>query len=657
MGLQVAAEAVEEFRDGVFFVPLASVTDPQLVPSAIVTALGLTQVAGSPLDHLRQYLADKETLLVLDNFEQVIDAAPHLAEVLRGAPRMKLLVTTRAALHISGEQEFAVPPLELPDASSQVPHEELATNEAVVLFVERASAVRPGFRVTPENARSLVEITSRLDGLPLAIELAAARIKLLSPQDISQRLNDRLGLLAGGARDLPRRQQTLRDAIAWSYDLLDGPPRRLLARLAAFRGGAALEQVEAVCGPSQELGMDVLEALGVLVDQSLLMQREAGGTSRLLMLETIREFAWEQLATSGGAAEIAERHARAYLALADEAAGHLLSWQQVVWLDRLEEEHDNLRAALTWAVEERQTDVALRLRTLLWRFWQIRGHLEEASQRLAEVLALPGGGARERAQALEAAGSVAYWQGAMERAGDLYRAHLRAMEELDDRAGVANALYNLSSVFTGGDPEQAARSAQESLSIARELGDEDGIVKGLFGAGSVAWMAEDWDGARSNFQEALEFLRRLDDPFHLGWTLFMLGTAEIRAGRSDRSRPLLEEGLRIFHRLGDITGVLFHLHGFTALALEDGQPERAVRLLGATARLRETSGAALVDKVSHEIPGLQGALVSLGDERVRALMAEGAAMHPEQLVSYTLADSRPGDPVEVPPDGVHFSIR
>ncbi len=639
LALQVAAEVADRFPHGVFFVPLAPVTHPDLVPSAIATTLGLTQASGSPLEHLHQYLADREVLLVLDNFEQVVGVGPQVAELLRSAPRLRVLATSRAPLRISGEQELPVDPLDVPAPAD--PPETLAGSEAVALFVERASAARADFRLTAQNAPAVAQITARLDGLPLAIELAAARIKLLTPEAIAARLGDRLGLLTGGPRDLPGRQQTLRDAIGWSYDLLDLPARRLFARLSVFRGEVALAQLEAVCGPSGELGADLLEGLGTLVDQSLLRQQEAAGEPRFAMLETIREFASERLAESEQAPEIARRHAHAYLVRAEEAARHVPSWSQAAWLDRLERDHNNLRGALEWAVEEGDTDLALRLGAALWRFWQIRGHLEEAAGRLAEVLALGGGDPSHRALALEAAGGVAYWQGNMEEAARRYRESLERTRELGDREGEANALYNLAYPLLFGDdshPDEAGLLLRRSLHMWREIGDQAGIAKALYGMGSVAWMAEDWERARSLFEECLESLRGLDDPFHLGWTLFMIGSAEMRDGRSETARPLLEEGLRIFGRLSDVTGILFHLHYFIAHAIEKGQPERAVRLVGAAARLREMSGAALVEKLSYEIPELEASYTRLASQRAEELLAEGQAMSLEEIVAYALAN-------------------
>lgn len=635
LALQVAREVVGAFPHGVFFVSLAPISDPDLVPAAITSALGLTQAPGPPLAHLCQYLAERELLLVLDNFGHVAEASLAVAKLLAAAPGLKVLVTSRAPLRLSGERELEVPSLELPDLRATPSPEVLAATEAVKLFVERAEAARPDFRLTPENAAVVAEITRRLDGLPLAIELAAARVKLLTPQAIADHLGDRLRFLVGGPRDAPRRQQTLRDAIAWSYDLLDLPTRRLLARLAVFRGGAALEQVAAVCLPADQPGVDLLEGLGELVNQSLLRREPSEDTPRLAMLETIRQFAWDRLVESGEAPEIERSHAHTYLQLAEEAAGHVLTWDQGVWLDRLERDHDNLRVAISWALLHEETELALRLTSALWRFWQIRGYLEEAANRLDQALELPGGNPRTRALALEAAGGVAYWRGEMRKAADRYRQSLHLMEELDDRAGVANALYNLSfPYFFGDEPdfELARELLMQSLAISRELSDEAGLAKGLYGLGSVAWKTQDWNQARERFNQALEIVRKRDDPFHLGWILFMLGSTEVRDGHPELARPLLKEGLRTFAKLGDVTGILFHLHYFTALAIANDQPERADRLVSAAARLLETSGARLMERLSHDLPEFQDPWRRLRTHSADRLPEGGQQMAVEEIV-------------------------
>ena len=640
LAIQVAAEAAEQFGHGVFFVPLAPISNPELVPSAMATSLALTQVSGPPLDHLKRYLRDREVLLVLDNFEHVLPAGRYVAELLHSAQSVKTMVTSRAPLHLSGEQELPVPPLPVPDPGARESLDVMSDHAAVTLFVERASAARPHFRLTAENAPAVAAITARLDGLPLAIELAAARVRVLSPEAIAPRLEDSLALLSGGARDLPARQQTLRDTISWSYDLVPEAGQHLLARLAVFRGGAALTQAEEVCGPTAELGIDVLDGFDVLVDQSLLRSSQLNGEPRVVMLETIRDFAQERLDASGETETVRRRHTLAYVALAEEAEPHLLYRDQVRWLDQLEQEHDNLRTALSWALERGETDLALRLSSALWRFWQIRGHLSEAEERLGAALALRGGEPAHRAQALEAAGGVAYWQGDMETALDLYQQSLELTRELGDQARIANALVNLGYPYayqSESDPETADRLFSESLAISQQLKDEAGIAKALYGQASVRWISADWGRARQLFNESEDLLDRADEPFLRAWALYMLSNVEVSDSRADVALPLLVEGIGLFAEVGDLTGILFSLDLFTTLALQGGDGERAVQLIGATNRLRETSGAALADLSRRDLPGLDKVIDELDPGEVEKLMTQGQAMSLDEIVDYALS--------------------
>jgi predicted ATPase/class 3 adenylate cyclase len=385
------------YRDGAFFADLSTVTDPGLVPSVLARALGVPEAPGRPvLEALCDHLRDRRLLLVVDNFEQVAEAGPVLEELLGAAPGVTVLVTSRATLALRGEQELVVPPLDLPDPGRHPDLEDLGRSEAVRLFVERAQAVRPGFRLTTRNAPAVAEIAARLDGLPLAIELAATRTKVLTPTQMLPRLQRRLTLLTTGARTLPDRQRTLRGAVAWSHDLLPDPQRRLFARLSVFAGGWALESAEAVCDP-EELGLDILDGLAALVDQSLVARTEpAAGQLRFSMLETIREFAEERLAEDGDLEQARRRHAEHFLDLAVAAEPHLTGPDQGEWLDRCDLEQANLRAALRWAADAGQTARAQEAAGALWRFWQQRGHLTEGRRRLEELLALPSGGSRRR---------------------------------------------------------------------------------------------------------------------------------------------------------------------------------------------------------------------------------------------------------------------
>jgi predicted ATPase/class 3 adenylate cyclase len=424
VALQAAADLLEDFPDGTFFVPLATVTETELLLPAVAETLGVRET-GEQLLHesLKDYLSERRMFLLLDNFEQVLGAAPAVTELLAAAPDLKVLATSRAPLGLYGEHEFPIPPLTLPDLKRPPSLERLTQYEAVGLFVERAQAVKPDFSITNESAPAVAEICVRLDGLPLAIELAAARIKMLPPKAMLQRLGSRLKLLTGGARDLPERQRTLRSTIEWSYALLDEGEQLLFARLAVFSGGRILEAIEAICDAEGDLPMDVFEGVSSLLDKSLLAQEEGpNGEPRFVMLETIHEFAREKLGESPDAEEIKRLHAEYFLTLAEEAHPELRGPHQLEWLERLEAEHDNMRAALSWALERKETEVALRLGGALSWFWSLRGYPSEGRRWLEEALAMDGRGSPEvRAMALAGVGELALDQGDLDRAQEVYQ--------------------------------------------------------------------------------------------------------------------------------------------------------------------------------------------------------------------------------------------
>src|SRR5580704_10973748 len=374
LAVEVARDLAEHFRAGVYFVPLAAVTDPSLITFAIAQALGLRETGGrSPLESLKEYLQNSlsvRMLILIDNFEHMLEAAPLLADLLALAPSLKILVTSRAALHVYNEHEFPVPPLALPDARGSLPLEVLSQYSAISLFVQRAVAVKPDFELTEENASAVAEICSRLDGLPLAIELAAARAKILSPSAMQSRLASRLQLLTGGSRDLPARQQTLRQAIDWSYDLLNESEQKLFRRLSVFMGGCTLEAVESVCDAKEDLGLEVLDGMASMVDKSLVRQIEqADGEPRFVMLGTIREYGLEKMAASGEQPLTRRAHAAYCLVLAEDGAAHDTGGKEFGWLERFDLELDNFRAALEWLTETGNAEWGLRLGVALFRFW------------------------------------------------------------------------------------------------------------------------------------------------------------------------------------------------------------------------------------------------------------------------------------------------
>src|SRR5829696_7604166 len=477
LALQAAADLLDDFPDGTFFAPLPALTEAELFIPAVAETLEVRETAEQSLDEtLKDYLGQRRMFLVLDNFEQVLGAAPAVTELLAGAPGLKVLATSRAPLGLYGEHEFPVPPLTLPDLKRPPPLERLTQYEAVGLFVERARAVKPDFSITNESAPAVAEICVRLDGLPLPIELAAARIKMLPPKAILQRLSSRLKLLTGGARDLPKRQRTLRATIEWSHALLDEGEQLLFARLAVFSGGRTLEAIEAICDAEGDLPVDAFEGVSSLLDKSLLRQEEGpNGEPRFVMLETIHEFAREKLQESSEAEEIKRVHAQYFLTLAEEAPPELRGPDQLEWLERLEAEHDNMRAALSWALERNEAELSLRLGGALGWFWSVRGYYSEGRRWLEEALAIDGRVSPEvRAMALAGAGDLASEQGELDRAKEACEEGLALLEHGEKEASEAK-LFLLSCLgFMAWQREDYGRAKQlfeEGLALSREMSD------------------------------------------------------------------------------------------------------------------------------------------------------------------------------------------
>ncbi len=537
LGVQVASHLHETFADGACFVPLAEISDADLVLPAISQALDLPETEqASLLEHLELFLHGKHLLLLLDNFEQVVSAAPLVGELLAKCPAVKAVVTSRTVLRLPGEYEFPVSPLALPSPTSPQDAGALAQYAAVALFVQRAELRLPGFSLTDANAVIIADICARLDGLPLAIELAAARIKLLQPGAILARLHHRLDLLTGGARGLPARQQTLRNTITWSYDLLPAQEQRLFRRLSVFAGSFTLRAAEAVCGAPGDMSVSILDGVASLVEHSLLQPVEqAGDEPRFLILETIREYGLECLGATGEAVSVKNAYAGSSLALAQEAAPKLASAEQGQWLARLEQEHEHLRASLGWLLECQDRLPALRLAVALWRFWFIRGHLSEGRKWLEQVLAL----------------------------GE------ESMEPAAIRAARANVLVG-TAILIGyqGEYRRARRSGEESLALFRDLGDQRGMAAALGSLGLLARFSNDYAEARALYEQSLALLRELDDRWGIAQTLSQFARALLFSAQPDYTtvRSLCEESLVIFRELGDRRGaaeVLF-VQGFLA---------------------------------------------------------------------------------------------
>jgi predicted ATPase/DNA-binding XRE family transcriptional regulator len=590
LALQVAADVSDAFPDGAWFISLASIADPHLVASAIADTLGLLEAGRQALvDGLRGYLRDKELLLVLDNFEHLLEAAPLLGELLAGCPGLTILVTSRAVLHLSAEQVYPVPPLSLPDRQPRPAGASLADSDAVALFVARAHVATAAFVLTDENAAAVAEICHRLDGLPLAIELAAARVRVLPPAALLGRLSRRLGVLTGGARDLPERQQTLRGTIDWSYHLLRPDERTLFARLSVFAGGCTIQAAEAVCNRDGDL--DILEEMTSLVEKSLL--HPLGEHEPIFrMLETIREYAAEQLETRGEGARLARLHAEYYRGVAEEAEAHLRGPDQVVWLDRMETELDNVRAALTWAREQGEIDLGLRIASALWRFYQARGHLTEGRGWLEGLLGLqePSGGAGApavRAGALVQASRLAHAQGDIARAATLAEDGLQLSRQLGDKQVVAGALITLGhAALVWGDGQRADLYCQEALALAQEMGDIWGIAEALHHLGTQAMSQGNYGRAVDRYEESLVLWRECGDGLHLGVTLIKLGDlASYFGGDANKAARLYEESLALHRDLADTRGMGHALAALADLAREQGDFERAEGLAAESLQL------------------------------------------------------------------------
>jgi predicted ATPase/class 3 adenylate cyclase len=641
LALRAAAELLPEFEDGTFFVALAPISERALVLPAVAQALGLPEATrGSVEDPLLDHLRGKRLLLVTDNFEQVLEGAPDVGMLLTSTEAVHVLATSREALGLSGEREYPVPPLGLPDPDHLPAIERLSQYESVSLFVERATAVQPAFRVTNENAPAVAEICTRLDGLPLAIELAAARAKILTPQAMLARLDRALPLLEGGSRDLPQRQRTLRDAIAWSYDLLEEPERRLFARLAAFVGGFSLEAVEAVSNPGGELGLDTFDVVASLTNKSLLRQMVTGPVEpRFFMLETIREYAGDRLDADPDAENVRRRHAGFFLELAERAEPKLTGVDQARWLDALEADHDNFRAAIAWAAED-DLNVALRMGGAVWRFWQFRGHLREAADRLEGLLERSGPWDPEaRAKALEGAGGVSYWMGDFARALRRYQECLAIRLELGDPRRIAEAKYNLA--FAHGiaprptqDLGAASRLLDDALALFEELGDREGTAKATWGLATMAYGGEDWDRVAELGTASVEMFRRLENPFGLAWALHLQGLALAVLGRPDEAEVSLREAMGIFLPSDDRSALALLLADLSILAESRGELELALRLAGAAESVEEEVGTGLLVSDSTVSKRLRKLKARLPGPEAEPLLTEGRTMSMDQALTY-----------------------
>jgi predicted ATPase/DNA-binding CsgD family transcriptional regulator len=627
LALQAAVELSAAVRDGAVLVNLAPISDARLVTSEIARALGIREERSglALLDSLKLALHDKQLLLVLDNFEQVADAAPQIADLLAACPTLKVLSTSRATLRLRWEHEVAVPPLQVPDLPRLLPLDELSLVPSVALFIARAQAVTPEFRLTDANAAAVAEICVRLDGLPLAIELAAARAKIFAPAAILARLESRFDLLRADTRDRPDRHQTLRAALDWSYHLLPPAEQRLLRVLSVFVGGCTLDAVASVAQTPP------VDGIASLVDKSLLRQvNTSDAETRCYMLETVRQYALERLAGSGDLDAVRARHAAHFLELAEAAEPELTGPRQVLWLEVLEREHDNLRAALRWCIDQRDMEMAARLGGAVWRFWSVRGFPREGRDWIAEMLrALEGVHSEIHARVLAGAGRLAFDQGDYTAARALYEqsldirrrlgsadaiarslghlgdvAHqtgdyraaqalfeqsLAMLRSLNDAQGVAEELDKLGlTVRCLGDYAQARMLYEEALAISRELGDRTREAQILNNLGRVAYYQSDFPRSLRLHQDSLAIRREVGDRRGIATSLCDLGDAAQQVGDFAWARTLREESLALWLQLEDPWGLAYILEGFAEYAAVVGQPDLVVQLVSAATILRDS---------------------------------------------------------------------
>jgi len=691
LALQVAGEMADQFPSGVCFVSLSTIGERGLIVSAIAQAVGVRETGNtSPQENMMECIRglSQPMLLVLDNFEHLISAAPIVAQMLTAGPNLKVVVTSQAPLHIYGEHEFPVPSLALPDLKSIPRLEVLSRLPAIELFVQRAQAVKNQFALTKENAPSVAAICSRLDGLPLAIELAAARIKLLSPSAMLTRLESCLSLLTGGARDLPTRQQTLRNTVEWSYGLLNDAEQTLLRRFSVFTGGCTLEALEAVCDTKGDLGLDVLDGMASLVDKSLAQQVEqVDKETRFIMLSAIREYAHERLAESNDESPTRRAHAAYYLVLAEEGAED--SAAQPEWLDRYEVEHENFRLAIDYLIKTGDAEWGMRLGAALFHFWETREHLTEGRDALSRILAMEGAAARPklRARLLFAAAVLAAAQGDYHSGRPLFEESLDTCVELNDNRGVAvalnalavnardrgelteasllfercitiwkdfgdpaniaRALSNLASLMkVQGKYERASTLYDECLTMFRQVGDGAGVAWTLNYLGDVAREKADLVAARSYCEQSLSEFRRLHDSWGIASALSDLARLSCDQGNNSEARRLYGESIKMFQELGHKRGIARALECLAVSAAAQSNAEQSLHWAGAAAALRQQLGIPLTPAEQRRLEkALEFARRTLGNAAGLTAWIEGWAMPVEQAIQEALncdADSGPG---------------
>jgi non-specific serine/threonine protein kinase len=633
LALAVAAELLDVVRDGVWLVDLALLHDSALVIPSIAHALGVQEQPHEPLGAtLARSLRDKHALLVLDNFEQVVGAAHDVASLLDACPGLNLLITSRTALRVYGEHQYQVPPLSMAHAES--------------LFRLRAQAAYAAFVPTPDDAAAIAEICVRLDGLPLAIELAAARIRLLPPNALLARLSRGLGVLSSSIQNIPERQQTLRRTIDWSYDLLDSSEQTMFRRVAVFAGGCTLDAAEAVCGES------VLESFASLADKSLLERRDGpDGEPRFTMLETVREYALERLEQCDDADRVREEHARVFGTLVDLAESELIGPHQMEWFARLDAERENLRAALEWSLSSGPTEIGVRLAASLWRFWDSRGDLAEGQRWLDRALAAGTNlDPATRARLLNVAGLVARRRGEMERATAWLEESLALRRAEGHMPGVASALVNLGNIaFDQAEYARAAQMYQESLQLYRSLGDRDGTAVTLNNVGIALRELGQLSQAVALHDECLALRRELGDRTGIAQAVENLGRAALEQGDHRRAAGLLREALMLWRELRDRGPVPLTLEDIGRAAALHGELLRAARVWGAAEAMRTRLGTPMPHhRKARYAASVADVSARLGAARFEAEWAAGAALSTDAAIEYALGDEYAAPPAAHP---------
>lgn len=629
VAVEVARQLMHSFPGGTHYAPLAPVTDPETVTLTLAQIFGIRHTGGQPLvdalqNHLRTTLR-APALLLADNFEQVLDAGPLLVKLLESSPFLRILVTSRAVLHVYGEREYPVLTLETPDPAHSPSVARIAATASVRLFVERAAAVDPGFVLSEVNAEAVAQICARVDGLPLALELAASQTRFLSPAAIATRIENRLDLLRGGPRDVPARQQTLRKTIDWSHDLLDASEQKLFRRFAVFAGSSTLEACDAVCNTRLDLGFDLMEGVWSLVNKSLLQSCQRNGEPQFTMLETIREYALERLAESGEEPVVRRAHAAYYLVIAEEGAGDLTRVQMQTWLTLCDSEHDNLRVALEWLIAHREHEWALRLATSLYYFWDTREHLAQGRTLLLAAAKASSDRAPTKtlAKAITYAAALANSQGDYESALSEHYCALEIYRELGDKEGIAAQLCALgTTAHFRSDLEAASKWFEEALAVCREIGQPKQIAATLSNLANIVSAQGDRRLARSMLHEALSVFAASGDVVSVGWSFNHLADVAFRCGDCTEARQLYNKGLDVFRKFGDQWGIGRSCTDLGYVAIETGDASGARALFGEAVQVFVEIGHKR--GIAKAIEGLSCLAASCGYYE-RALMIAGAA--------------------------------